>query len=224
MKLRYYLRGLGIGVIVTALLMGYSGRQQNMTDEQVRKRAAEMGMIESSVLSAPSSPSENEEDDSEEEDGSEDEEPEHSIIPTAAATPTAVPTSTPTAAATPTPTATPTATPTPTRVVTATPTATPTPTRVVTATPTPTPTAAPTATPTPTPTAAEETVIITIRGGDSSVSVSRAVAAAGLAESSADFDTYLCSNGYDKRLAVGVHVIPVNATYEEIARELTTPR
>ena len=56
MKLKYYLRGLGIGMIVTALILGisFSNRQdqtsQIMTDDQIRERAAELGMVDSSEL------------------------------------------------------------------------------------------------------------------------------------------------------------------------------
>lgn len=45
--LKYYLRALGIGIIVTALLMGYSQKgQAQMTDEEIRERAAQLGMRE----------------------------------------------------------------------------------------------------------------------------------------------------------------------------------
>lgn len=56
MKLKYYLRGLGIGMIVTALILGisFSNRQeqtaQTMTEDQIRERAAELGMVDSSEL------------------------------------------------------------------------------------------------------------------------------------------------------------------------------
>lgn len=54
MKLKYYMRGLGIGIAVTALLMGIalSGRKETMTDDEIRQRALEMGMTDDSgVLS-----------------------------------------------------------------------------------------------------------------------------------------------------------------------------
>lgn len=56
MKLKYYLRGLGIGMAVTALILGisFSGRQgqeaQTLTDEQIRERASELGMVDNSEL------------------------------------------------------------------------------------------------------------------------------------------------------------------------------
>lgn len=56
MKLKYYLRGLGIGMIVTALILGisFSHRQgqetQTLTDDQIRERAEQLGMVDSSEL------------------------------------------------------------------------------------------------------------------------------------------------------------------------------
>lgn len=49
MKLRYYLRGLGIGIFVTALIMTIaSSRKGTMTDEEIIQRAMELGMESSS--------------------------------------------------------------------------------------------------------------------------------------------------------------------------------
>ena len=67
----------------------------------------------------------------------------------------------------------------------------------------------------------EETVTITVASGASSVSVAKQIEQAGLVDSAADFDSYLCRNGYDKKICVGNHVIPKNATEEEIAKALT---
>ena len=51
MKLKFYLRGLGIGILVTTVILGIaSGRKQNMSDEEVIKRARELGMVESTLL------------------------------------------------------------------------------------------------------------------------------------------------------------------------------
>ncbi len=48
MKLRYYLRGLGIGIFVTALIMGASGQKAApLTDAEIKAKAATLGMIES---------------------------------------------------------------------------------------------------------------------------------------------------------------------------------
>lgn len=52
MKKRYYLRGLGIGIFLTALIMGLAkGDAQTMTDEEVKARATELGMVEKKTLS-----------------------------------------------------------------------------------------------------------------------------------------------------------------------------
>ena len=47
MKLRYYLRGLGIGMLVAALVLILSGSTGGgMSDEEVKSRAAQLGMVE----------------------------------------------------------------------------------------------------------------------------------------------------------------------------------
>lgn len=51
MKLKYYLRGMGIGIILTAIVMGFAlgGRKAALSDAEVIKRAKALGMIESSA-------------------------------------------------------------------------------------------------------------------------------------------------------------------------------
>ena len=134
-------------------------------------------------------------------------------------------------------TETPTPAPTATTAPTATPTPEPTPTPKPTATPTPTPTVAPTptntptATPTPSP-VSEDTdggrkslntgdVEITVVSGDGSYTVAKRLAEAGIVSSAAEFDEFLCKNGYDRKIAVGKHVIPAQCSYERIAQILT---
>lgn len=52
MKWKYYLRGLGIGILVTTVILSLAGiGRKNMTDEEVIKRAKELGMVESTLLS-----------------------------------------------------------------------------------------------------------------------------------------------------------------------------
>ncbi len=65
------------------------------------------------------------------------------------------------------------------------------------------------------------TVTIVVMSGDSSVSVANKVAEAGLVESAAEFDAFLCRNGYDKRISVGSYEIPDTATEKEIADKIT---
>ena len=47
MKLKYYLRGMGIGIIVTTIILAisFSGREVEISDEQVMVRAAALGMV-----------------------------------------------------------------------------------------------------------------------------------------------------------------------------------
>ena len=51
MKLRYQMRGLGIGIIVTSLLMGVvKGEKVPLSDAEIKVRAMELGMVESDSL------------------------------------------------------------------------------------------------------------------------------------------------------------------------------
>lgn len=47
MKLKYYLRGLGIGIIVTTIILAscFSMKKPKMTDAQIMERASQLGMI-----------------------------------------------------------------------------------------------------------------------------------------------------------------------------------
>ncbi len=47
MKLKYYLRGLGIGIIGTAIVMGIalSGKKETLSDEEIIERAEVLGMV-----------------------------------------------------------------------------------------------------------------------------------------------------------------------------------
>ncbi len=52
MERKYYLRGVGIGIIVTAIIMGIAlSGNKSMTDKEIIARAKELGMIEDTVLS-----------------------------------------------------------------------------------------------------------------------------------------------------------------------------
>lgn len=50
MKLKYYLRGMGIGVLLTAIIMGVAlgGNNTKMSDAEVIKRARQLGMVDAS--------------------------------------------------------------------------------------------------------------------------------------------------------------------------------
>lgn len=59
MKLKYYLRGLGIGIVVTAVILTIANHLGNkMSDEDIIKRAAKLGMVmkEDESLFPPTEP------------------------------------------------------------------------------------------------------------------------------------------------------------------------
>ncbi len=63
-------------------------------------------------------------------------------------------------------------------------------------------------------------MVIRIEKGESSTSVAKKVQEAGLVTDAAQLDSYLCLNGYDRKLVVGDHKIPQDAELQDIARIL----
>lgn len=45
MKLKYYMRGLGIGIIVTTLILSLGAPKEKLTDKEIIKRAEALGMV-----------------------------------------------------------------------------------------------------------------------------------------------------------------------------------
>lgn len=62
---------------------------------------------------------------------------------------------------------------------------------------------------------------ITVTSGDGSYTVAKKLADVGVVTSAENFDTYLCQNGYDKKLRTGTFSIPADASDEQIARIVT---
>lgn len=195
MKLKYYLRGLGIGMIVTALILGisFSNRQeqtaQGMTDDQIRERAAELGMVDSSELTlvalqnGAKQPTENATEDPVETQGQKE--------TTEVAETTADLQETQTTA------------------------------EIATA---PENTAEPETTIAPESVAEPDQELdtgITIQRGDDSGSVSRKLYEAGLVENAKAFDNYLCHNGYSRSINPGTYEIEPGTSEEEIAKIIT---
>ena len=191
MKLKYYLRGLGIGMAVTALILGisFSGRQgqeaQTLTDEQIRERASELGMVDSSELTLAALAS------------SAAQTPETTIEPEAAAE-----TET---------TTEPEATAEPKRTTEPETTAEPEMTTEPEATEEPELTTVP----------EQSQTTITIKKGSDSGSVSRMLYEAGLVENAKAFDNYLCNNGYSRSINPGIYEIAPGTSEEEIAKIIT---
>lgn len=63
--------------------------------------------------------------------------------------------------------------------------------------------------------------VITIKSGEGSYTVSKKLADVGVISSAENFDNFLCEHGYDKRLHTGTFSIPANASDEQIARIVT---
>ena len=63
-----------------------------------------------------------------------------------------------------------------------------------------------------------KTVTVEIKSGMSSESAAAAAKEAGLVDDDVEFNKYLCENGYDKRLRVGVHDIPEGSDFETISK------
>ena len=215
MKLKYYLRGLGIGMAVTALILGisFSGRQgqeaQTLTDEQIRERASELGMVDSSELTLAALAS------------SAAQTPEATIEPEAAAEPEM--TTDPEATAEPEATTEPEATAEPKMTTEPEATAEPKRTTEPETTAEPEMTTEPEATEEPELTTVPEQsqTTITIKKGSDSGSVSRMLYEAGLVENAKAFDNYLCNNGYSRSINPGIYEIAPGTSEEEIAKIIT---
>lgn len=211
MKLRYYLRGLGIGMIVTALLMGIALKKQPLSDAEIRVRAMELGMVDGDSRTLA---------------GNQTSQDSGQASPD----PTAVSSTEPTATPSPEPTTVPAVTPIPVEtpssgsepdalkplpMVTLKP-------QVETSEP-----ADAASVPDPARESASEqsdSVTFVIQRGQSSYGVAKALAEAGLIEDASAFDQYLESNGYSKRINSGTYEIPADSTEEDIAKIITRSR
>lgn len=63
---------------------------------------------------------------------------------------------------------------------------------------------------------------ITIVSGDGSYTVAKKLEEAGVVSSASTFDDFLCQNGFDKRLRTGTFQIPAGASDEQIAKIVTS--
>lgn len=203
MKLKYFLRALGIGIVVTTILMGVS-ENPTISDEVVRERAQKLGMIDGSSLllsdlqenskdteeNTPKSeqteiPLTKEDDNNEETDkemilqddiNNADDMQNTEVVPEEAVDGknNAEPDSS---------------------------------TQDVVET--------------PEEEKKSDIIIIRIPGGASSVSVSRQLEQEGLVDDATEYDRFLCANGYDKVISVGTYEIPWGSSEEEIAKIIT---
>ena len=228
MKRRMYLKGLvrgvGIGMVLTALIMGMTEKaKQPLTDAEVRAKALALGMVDPNSLSlsnvgasSGASQSGGTGDDTKQPDDGEgmgtgqtpDEtqqpEDEGDIMGTGNSLPE-----------TTEPAATQDESQRTEEPQTASPIQTPAPSQIPAPSQAPTPSQTPEVT--PTPVVEKDTITIVIVRGDSSYTVSRRLEEAGLIESAREYDSYLVDNGYSKTIHTGTYKIPLDATWEEIA-------
>lgn len=45
MKLKYYLRGLGVGILITTFILSFGSKKEKLTDNEIIARARELGMV-----------------------------------------------------------------------------------------------------------------------------------------------------------------------------------
>lgn len=70
----------------------------------------------------------------------------------------------------------------------------------------------------------QTTIEINIVRGDDSGTVARKLQNAGMVESATEYDAYLMQHGYDKKIRAGKVEIPVDATWQEIAEYISGKR
>ncbi len=235
MEKKYYFRGLGLGIIVTAVIMGIAlsgGKKEKMTDAEIIARAKELGMIEDSTL-LEASGEENAEDgqegneappvqkedaikkdiavakEKEEAEKKEETEKKPEPVPDTetpvVGTPESLQEKENKAAESEKPADT-----------EETGRKTSADTNEMTKPDEDVPKQD-----TGTKQASGGTKTVTISSGDGSYTVAKKLAEAGVVSSADAYDDYLCANGYDKKLRPGTFTIPANAGDEQIARIVT---
>lgn len=214
MKLRYYLRGLGIGIVITAFLMGFTkgSAKETLSDDEIIARAEALGMVQSSVLSSDLNHEEQGEDGVTVSYNTALDEPDIAALPDSAGTD-----QTGDAAGV-----------VDTEATDKTADAADTVDSEKVADATGDSEGSTKASDTDvadnstkaTDTTGAATITVTINSGDGSDTVARHLAELGVITDAGDFDRYLCQNGYDKKLATGNHEINAGAGYQEIAEIL----
>lgn len=200
-KLRYYLRGLGIGILVTAFILGIAGKEEktSLTDAQIREKAIELGMVDGKavLLSELQESGANESEPSVQKDiPSEDQQAEPAVgteeqpVMSEETMPGTEPASESTSASENESTNE----------------------------------SAPEPESEQSSEESASTITLTIRSGASSYGVSKDLQEAGLIVDAGEFDTYLCNNGYSKSIRVGTYEIPLGTSEEEIAKIITGKR
>lgn len=207
MKIRYYLRGLGLGILITSIFFLVGGSSsKTISDEQIKARAKELGMIESTVLAEISTEEASKEEMTEAESVEENS--------TEAVMETETETETETEAAV-------------SETVDEVQETEESSVEEVSSEaeeeskPEEAAVEESSAVKEPISTAlSSEAVSIVVHSGEGSDDVSRRLADMGLVADAHEYDKYLMANGYDKKIRTGEHIIPAGATWEEMAKIL----
>ncbi len=194
MKLKYYLRGLGIGIAVTAIVMGVPGKAhtEELTDAQIVARAKELGMIEQSILSdvldsdAESKGQEKpvKEENTDSNDGKSDNSMSGNAVSDNSISDNSISN------------------------------------KKTAESQQEIQTESVQEQSTDSTEQKESDIMITVEKGESSLSICKKLEKAGLIDSASEFDQYLCQKGYDKKICAGEHYISSGATDQEIAEEI----
>ena len=198
MKLKYYLRGLGLGILVTAaLFLAGDKPKQALTEAEIIEKAKALGMIESPVLSKLNETETLSEIETVIE--SEEESVAESVVETVAESETE------TVEESETESVVESEIETVTESETEIETETETETEIETATESE---------------ADGEEIVVVVNSGEGSGTVSKRMAELGLVEDANEFDKFLMKNGYDKRISVGNHTMKKGMSWDEMGREL----
>ena len=224
MNLKYYLRGLGVGIVVTSLILGIGlgSRKETLSNEEIKERARTLGMVEESITVAEAAAQKEEEaqekvtaDPVPEENAEGDAETIVSAEPEVSSEPAVSVSAAPETSEEPKVSAAsePEASEEPNASAASEPEAGATPEAGVKPVANEAEEDSGTA-------PAKEIVDITINPGEGSYVISQKLEQSGLIDDATEYDAYLCDNGYHTKLRAGVHKIPMGSTREEIAKLL----
>lgn len=199
MKLKYYLRGLGIGIVVTAIIMSFTGKPEELTNAEIKIRAAQLGMVEKNVLSDIQKENESSEEIMKENDVVEDV-PEADNELNAENTQDVIENTE--------------------EMVSNVTEENENIEETISDTENQNQEAGNSETDVSVDEVVENYIIIQVENGNGSEVISQRVFEAGLVNSAKEYNKYLITNGYDRRLRTGNHEIPAGASEEEIAKIL----
>ena len=209
MKLKYYLRGVGIGIIFATLVMTLSSfvHKNNITSEYIIKEARKLGMVMRDELNNNNGLLGK--DDTEDTEDTEESESE-SVKPSESETQTPAPSESETQ--TPAPSESESQTPPPSESESQTPPPSESESQ--------TPPSSESESQNPPASEEKKYVTVTVVRGDYARQVAEKVKAAGLIEDAEDFRKYIGRKGYGQLFHAGTYKIPLGADYEEICQIL----